>query len=56
MDKQEGRICVFCKKEIKPDDELGMFTIILHNKLEDAHQSCYRKYKAEKSNIRIKIR
>ena len=52
----EGRVCVFCGKGIKSGDELGMFSIILNGQLEDAHKSCYNKYKAEKSNIRIKIR
>ena len=51
----EGRVCVFCGKGIKSGDELGMFSIILNGQLEDANKSCYNKYKAEKSNIRIKI-
>jgi len=51
-----GRICYFCEEEIKQEEERRIFKVIIDGKLRDFHKSCYNKYQADKSNIRIKIR
>lgn len=51
------RICYFCKKEIKKNEERGYFVAIINDKVENFHRDCFIKYKSEgKVNISIKIR
>ncbi len=55
MEKEKGRVCVFCKNVIEPDDELGMYKFIKDGVLVDAHKKCHQRDRADKSNIRIKV-
>jgi len=52
----KGRVCFFCKEVIDPEKEKNYFKAIIGTELRDFHKACYNKYKAEKSNIRIRIR
>lgn len=44
----------FCQKPLS--DERGYFAAIINGKLRRVHKRCYKKYCADKTNIRMVIR